>query len=142
MELFGDGPQTPLDIYEFYMERICRRIRMLLPNTKVIFATSTPVWEEAYTNPNSMRHNSVIEAYNAAAVKIVTKYGFQVNDLYARMKDVPKHYYSDQTHFNTREAAQWITEQVVSTICDVTGAKASPVDFDAIFAEKETKQNG
>ena len=134
LELFNDGPQTPLDVYELYIHRICRRIRMLYPNTKVIFATSTPVWEEAYLNPErSMRRNSTIASYNAAAVKIVTEYGFAVNDLYGLMKDVPKSYYSDKTHFNTKEAAQRLAGQVAGVIAAELGITLSHVDYDALF---------
>ncbi len=138
LELFEDGPQTPLDVYELYIERICRRIRLLFPDTKVIFATSTPVWEEAYRNPQrSIRRNSTIEAYNAAAIRIVTKYGFAVNDLYELMRDIPKSYYSDMTHFNTKEAAQMLAGQVAGTIASSLGITTAEVDYDAFFAPKD-----
>ena len=90
LRLFEDEPATSLPVYQQYLERLCVRSRKVAPNAKVIFATSTPIQEEAYLQPErAMRYNREIEAYNAAAVEIVTKHGFAVNDLYGWMKDVP-----------------------------------------------------
>lgn len=44
---------------------------------------------------NFKRYNEEIEAYNEAAVGIVKKYGFQVNDLYAVSKNLPAQARSD-----------------------------------------------
>ena len=40
LRLFEEEPHTPLDVYEYYIERICIRIKKLCPNAHVIFATS------------------------------------------------------------------------------------------------------
>ena len=135
LRLFEDEPATPLAVYQQYIERICVRIRKMAPNAKVIFATSTPIREEAYLQPErAMRFNREIEAYNAVAVEIVKRHGFAVNDLYSRMKDVPVSWYSDKTHFYTKEATAWITGQVLQTIEAAIGIHGTELDYDALFA--------
>lgn len=120
--LYEDGCLTPPDFYEYFLDRICNRIKILFPNAKVIFATSTPVIEERFTTPKiSQRKNSDIEKYNDIACKIVKKYGFYINDLYAITKDVPESYYSDMTHLYTPEGAHLHTNAVLRAIGDVMG---------------------
>jgi len=133
--LFEDEPMVPLELYKYYMERICRRIQLLFPKAKVIFATSTPIDEEGYeiSAKRFMRYNKEIEEYNAAAVEIVKKYGFAVNDLYGLMKDVPKSYHSDKTHFYTKEATKMMTEQVIKSIQACVDVEAKELDYDALF---------
>ena len=120
LRLFGDDVMTPLAFYEDNIRRICMRIRYLFPNAKAIFATSTPVLEDQF-GKDAKRLNCDIEAYNAAAVRIVTDFGFEINDLYALMKDTPREYHSDMTHFYTPEATALLTETVSSAICDAMG---------------------
>ena len=40
---------VPPEIYKYYIDRICKYLKMLYPNAKIIFATSTPVQEELFT---------------------------------------------------------------------------------------------
>lgn len=115
LRLFGEEPNTPIEIYEYYIERICQRIKKLCPNAKVIFATSTSVIPERMA-PDFMRYNEDIEKYNAAAVKIVTKYGFEVNDLYAVSKTLPEEAHSDAVHYYTDIGTQAYSKQVLSYI--------------------------
>ncbi len=115
---YGDGCLTPPEVYEAFIDRICRRIRVLFPNAKVIFATSTPVVESRFPNPTvSHRKNRDIEKYNEIAVNIAKKYGFFVNDLYAAVKDVPEDYYSDMTHLYTPEGTRILTSAVLRSLC-------------------------
>lgn len=138
LNLFDDGPMVPLEIYEQYIDRICRRIRLLLPKAQVIFATSTPVDEAAYQNPKkTLRENRVIESYNAAAVKIVTGYGFRVNDLYGFLKDKPLSWHSDKTHYYTRQATEAITGQVLQAISECMDVEIKPVDYVSLFPENK-----
>lgn len=136
LTMFEDGCLTPIEVYEQFMERVCKRIKLICPNAKVIFATSTPVNEAGY-DPNFMRYNADIEKYNAVAVKVVKNYGFEVNDLYALLADKPMSYHSDMTHFYTREAAELITNAVVEKITKSIGIESQSVDFDAYFVKKE-----
>jgi len=46
LRLFEEEPHTPVDIYAYYIDRICVRIQKLFPEAKVIFATSTSVLAE------------------------------------------------------------------------------------------------
>ena len=46
---FPDGEiHTPVEIYKYYIDRVCTRIKQLFPRAKVIFATSTPVREHLF----------------------------------------------------------------------------------------------
>ena len=46
LRLFGDEPFTEINYYGETLKRIYRRIRLLFPNAKIIFALSTSVKEE------------------------------------------------------------------------------------------------
>lgn len=138
LTMYEDGCLTPIEVYGQFMDRVCKRIRLICPNAKVIFATSTPVNEEGYKSPSTfMRYNADIEKYNAVAIEVVRRHGFEVNDLYALLADKPMSYHSDMTHFYTREAAELITDAVVSKINAVVGTESVPVDFDAHFVKKD-----
>ncbi len=126
---------VPLEIYKYYIDRICRYLKMLYPKAKVIFATSTPVQEELFTG--FKRYNKDVELYNAAAVEICKKHGFEINDLYALTSAAPKEYHSDLTHFYTKEGTELITNQVVSYIEKAIGEKAKKLDYDMLFAEEK-----
>ncbi len=122
--LYEDGCLTPIEFYEYFMDKVCNRIKVLFPNAKVIFATSTPVLEERFTSPEiSHRKNSDIKKYNEVACNIAKKYGFYINDLYAVTKDVDISYYSDMTHLYTPEGAQLHTNAVLKAIGDAVGEK-------------------
>lgn len=113
--LFGEEPNTPLEIYEYYIERICKRIKKLCPNAKVIFATSTSVLTEKMAE-DFKRYNEDIEKYNEAAVRIVAKYGFAVNDLYAVSKTLPEEARSDAVHYYTDMGTEAYSKQVLEYI--------------------------
>ena len=116
LRLFGEEHHTPIEIYKYYIERICIRIKKLCPNAKVIFATSTSVQTEKMS-PNFIRYNNEIEEYNAAAVEIVKKYGFSVNDLYAVSASLSPEAHSDAVHYYT----QAFTDSTVSHIMAALG---------------------
>ena len=120
LRLFGEEPHTPVDVYAYYIDRICIRIQKLFPDAQVIFATSTSVQSE-FMSPNFMRYNEEIEAYNAAAIKVVSKYGFRVNDLYAISVDLPAEAHSDAVHYYTPMGTKSLTEQVLSYILPALG---------------------
>ena len=118
----------PPEVYEAFIDRICRRIRVLFPNAKVIFATSTHVVESRFPNPDvSHRKNSDIEKYNEIAVNVVKKYGFFLNDLYAAVKDLPEDCYSDMTHLYTPEGTSILTSAVLRSLC--SALELDPVEF-------------
>ncbi len=120
LRLFGEEHHTPIEIYKYYIERICIRIKKLCPNAKVIFATSTSVQTERMS-PNFIRYNNEIEEYNAAAVEIVKKYGFSVNDLYAVSASLSPEAHSDAVHYYTQEGTEAFTNSTVSHIMAALG---------------------
>ena len=115
LRLFGEEPNTPIEIYEYYIDRICQRIKKLCPRAKVIFATSTSVISERMT-ADFKRYNEDIETYNEAAVKIVKKYGFEVNDLYSLSKTLPEEAHSDAVHYYTDLGTETFSKQVLQFV--------------------------
>ena len=120
IRMFGEEPHTPLDIYEYYIERICIRIKKICPNASVIFATSTKVISEKM-NGIYKRYNEEIEKYNEVAVKVVKKYGFKVNDLYALSATLPEEAHSDVVHYYTPIGTEAFTNQVLSVVLPELG---------------------
>ena len=120
--LFDDGPQTPFPAYTECIERICRRMKLVFPKAKYIFATSTPVNEAGWKEPQRVcRRNADIRAYNAAAAEIARSHGMAVNDLYSFLENAPLEWHSDQTHFYTMPATAALARQVTGTVCDALG---------------------
>ena len=106
---------TPFEVYAYYIDRICVRIKKLCPNATVIFATSTAVQEEKM-HRNFMRRNEDIEKYNEAATEIVKKHGFLVNDLYSFSKTLPDEAHSDPVHYYTPLGTEAFTNRVLSVL--------------------------
>jgi len=113
LRLFEEEPHTPIEVYTYYIDRICQRIQKLFPNAAVIFATSTSVLSEQM-DKDFKRYNEEIEKYNAAAVKVVEKYGFAVNDLYGVSVQLPVEAHSDPVHYYTSAGTKAFTKQVLS----------------------------
>jgi len=128
--LFGeDEPHTPIEIYKYYIDRCCIRFKKFYPHAKIIFATSTSVCPELI--PSECKcENKDIEAYNAAAVEIVKKHGFEVDDLYSVTKQLPKEAYSDFMHFDTKLGRETLTNAVVSTL-------SKALELDEVLQYKE-----
>ncbi len=122
----GDEPFTPPEIYGYYVERICRRLKSLYPNAELIFATTTPVQEELYDFWFA-RKNADIDAINEKAVSIAEACGMKVNDLNSLMKKQPESVFSDKTHFNTPEGREVLTKAVLKAVCPSLG-----VNFDEL----------
>ncbi|MGN1120812.1 MAG: hypothetical protein ACI4RV_00515, partial [Eubacteriales bacterium] len=124
LRLFEDDTLTPLSFYTYFIEKIHQRIRLLFPNAREIFATSTPVAEDMWPEPKrAMRYNADIRAFNQAAVEVLAPYSVQIDDLYTLMENVPASMHSDQTHFYTPEATERIGNQVCACILDALGEK-------------------
>lgn len=120
LRLFEEEPQTPLDVYAYYIDRVCVRIKKMFPNAKVIFATSTSVQSEKM-DKNFKRYNEEIEKYNEAAVAVVKKHGFLVNDLYAVSASLPEEAHSDTVHYYTSLGTEAFTKQVLSHLAPLLG---------------------
>jgi len=120
LRLFGEDVHTPIEIYTYYIERICVRIQKIYPNAKVIFAASTRVQSEKMSK-DFMRYNEEIEKYNEAAIAVVKKYGFEVNDLYAVSAALPDEAHSDAVHYYTPIGTEAFTNKVLSCIVPALG---------------------
>ena len=135
LRLFEEEPHTPVEIYAYYLERICIRIKKLCPNAKVIFATSTSVLSEKMSK-DFKRYNEDIEKYNDAAVKVVTKYGFAVNDLYAASVSLPEEAHSDAVHYYTPMGTEAFTKQVLSFVAPALGLEKAPEYCEVMYSNK------
>lgn len=135
LELFGDEPITPIEWYEQYMHRICKRIKLLCPKAKVVFATSTPINEPLYEEKKArfFRTNANIRAYNAVAKKVVESHGFAVNDLYGFLENAPENWFSDKTHYYTQPATEAMTNRVLDVIYEQLGIQGEKMDFAGLF---------
>lgn len=135
LRMGDDLPHTELPVYQNYLHRVCLAIERLFPNAQQVFATSTAVREERFTGVLK-RFNADIEAYNAAAIEVVTQHGAKINDLYAVTKNAPEDVYSDSTHFNTKAGTQLVTQPVIACVEQTLGIQAKPLDFDRMFSEQ------
>lgn len=135
LRLFGEDPHTPLDVYEYYIDRICIRIKKLFPEAKVIFATSTWVQSEKMS-PDAKRYNEEIEAYNKVAVDTVKKYGFIVNDLYEVAKSLPDEAHSDAVHYYTSMGTEAFTKKVLSALTPALNLSEVPEYKEKLYVKK------
>ncbi len=135
LRLFGEDPHTPVDIYEYYIERICIRIQKICPNARVIFATSTSVISEKMAM-DCKRYNEEIEKYNEAAINIVKKYGFEVNDLYAISSTLPEEAHSDAVHYYTSMGTEAFTKQVLSYVAPALGIEEEIAYREELYKSK------
>lgn len=134
LRLFGEDVHTPIEIYSYYIDRICARIQKIFPDAKVIFATSTAVQSEKMS-ADFKRYNEEIEAYNAAAVETVTKYGFAVNDLYAVSASLPAEAHSDAVHYYTPIGTEAFANQVLSFVAQAAALDTVPTYKEALHTD-------
>ena len=111
LRLFGDEPLTDIETYGIMLKRVYKRIRILFPNAKVIFALSTAVIEE-WGDPNFFRYNKEIEQYNQKAVEVMNELGVEINDLYTLSKTFNNSLHSDWVHFGT-EGSKILADKVI-----------------------------
>lgn len=140
IELYGDEPLTPIPFYSQLIRRIDKRLRMLFPHARLVFATSTPV-DESKGYSDFMRHNATIERYNAAAVEALSATDTVINDLYGLMRDLPDSYRSDWVHFYTPKATELIGGRVLSVICELAGISPREVKLESFEPERYSTAN-
>lgn len=140
LELFGDAPLTPLAYYGEAIGRIDKRLRMLFPKAKMVFATSTNV-NEAKANPDFFRHNTTIQKYNAQALEALKDTDTVINDLYSLTASVPDSYRSDWVHFYTPEGTELIGGKVLSVICKMLAITPEQIDMESFESENYSKSN-
>ena len=140
IELFGDEPITTISYYSQVILRIYKRLRMLFPNAKIVFATSTAV-DEDRCGPHFKRHNTVIEEFNKAAIDALSGTDTIINDLYGVTANAPLSYHSDFVHYYTNEGTELIGGAVLSVICKELDIAASEVNIENFDPEHYTKEN-
>ena len=120
----GDPPMTPPEIYGYYLERIILRLKDLYPGARQIFALTTPVRDEKYTDPWFSRKDADVVAINRTARAVAEKYGIPVNDLYAAAKTRdPDEIFNGAVHFNYA-GSKLLAEAVLRAVCPALGVEA------------------
>jgi acyl-CoA thioesterase-1 len=112
---YGDEPLTPPDVYAGLLRRIYRRIGILFPAAKVIFALSTPLVEGMNKNPVFQRTNDDIRKYNAIAEGVMKDLNVEVNDLFSVAWEFPAELHSDWVHY-TGEGYRLLADAVVKAV--------------------------
>ena len=140
LDLFGDEPLSSLSYYGQAIARIDKRLRMLFPSAKIVFATSTNVCEEM-SNPDFTRHNSTIEKYNARALEALSGTDTVINDLYSLTATFPRSYRSDWVHFYTPEGTERIGGRVLSLICEQLDIRPSQINIEDFRPENYSKDS-
>ena len=140
LELFEDEPLSTVDYSKNAIGRIDKRLRMLFPKAKMVFATSTSVNEEIM-DKNFRRHNSVIERYNETAKEVLSGTDTSINDLYTLTTAFTKEYRSDFVHFYTDKGTEIIGGRVLSVICSELDISADEVDIENFKPENYSKDN-
>ncbi len=135
LRLLGEDVHTPIDIYRYYIDRICARIQKVFPNATVIFATSTQVLSEKMS-ADFKRYNEEIEEYNKAASEIAARYGFAINDLYAVSAALPEEAHSDPVHYYTPMGTEVLTNQVLSYLAPALGLDSVPKYKEALYTDR------
>ena len=140
IELFGDGPLTSLSYYGEAIARIDKRLRMLFPKAKIVFATSTKV-NEKLCGFEFRRRNEIIEKYNAEALRVLSNTDTVINDLYSLTKTFPDSYHSDWVHYYTPEATEVIGGRVLSVICQLLALAPEQINIENFSPERYSKDN-
>ena len=140
LELFGDEPLTSLSYYREAIIRIDKRLRMLFPKAKFVFATSTNV-SEKMAKPEFLRHNATIEKYNTEALCALTGTDTVINDLFLLTSTVPDSYRSDWVHFYTPEGTELIGGKVLSVICELLSISPNEVNIKNFQPERYSGSN-
>ena len=140
LELFGDEPLTSLDYYGEAIGRIDKRLRLLFPRAKIIFATSTKIIE-GKSEPDFTRHNSNIEKYNAEALRVLADTDTVINDLSPFTASLPESAHSDWVHYYTPEGTEAIGGRVLSVICELLDITPSEVNIENFEPERYSKSN-
>jgi hypothetical protein len=114
LRLMGDEPFTEINDYGKMLVRVYDRIRSVFPNAKIVFATSTSVIEE-WGNPDFMRYNKEINAYNEKAKEVLLPLGVKINDLYPLSCTLDAPYRTDWVHYNN-EGSEILAKAVIKAI--------------------------
>ena len=140
LEIFGDEPLTSLSYYGAAIARIDKRLHMLFPKAKFVFATSTNV-NEKMCGSAFMRHNATIKKYNAEALRALSDTDTIINDLYSLTASVPDSYRSDGVHFSTPEGTELIGGKVLSVLCELLDITSEQINIENFNPENYSKSD-
>lgn len=87
LRIDGDAPLVSISVYEENLQRIIQRIRLVFPEARIIFATTTAVLDGKMSPDFCRRENDVLE-YNLRASKIMRQHGIEIDDLHKLTSDV------------------------------------------------------
>ena len=140
LELFGDEPLTSYQYYGEAVARIHKRLRMLFPNAKIVFATSTAVIEER-CSVDFRRHNANIEKFNKTAIDALADTDAIVNDMFAFTLNCPAECHSDGVHFNNDKGIALTGGKVISVICKELDIAPADVNIENFEPERYSESN-
>jgi len=103
--ILDDEPITPVNVYARQLKRVYGRIRLLFPNARVIFATTTPVLNPCRQGCTEIR-NEDIEEYNRAAIEALRPLDVEINDLHAEAESFGADCYRTERYFSEKGARQ------------------------------------
>lgn len=116
LRILGDDTFTSPAHYADNLKRLEKRLRLLFPKAKQIFATSTAIIEKGWPPPYQ-RYNKDIEQFNKIAVETLAPLNVSINDLYALTKNVDESFRSDVSHFSTPQGVKLLGGRVVEVVC-------------------------
>ena len=98
--------QVPLDQYEANLRDMLVQAQRLAART--IWVRTTPVIDERHNRLNTtfQRFETDVEAYNAAADRIMQEYGITAIDLFTFTRNLGPDVYADHVHFTPEVRAQ------------------------------------
>ena len=105
---------TTLEEYGKNLWKIISIMRLLYPNAKIIFATTTPMNPDSIVPVNPRTTEEIIE-YNKVAKKVCLENNVVINDLFALCENWGAEMFKDYTHF-TDSANQQLANQVSEEI--------------------------
>lgn len=114
---FGEEPLNTVEQYTQMLERIYLRIKKFCPNAKQIFATTTPIVESRFLEPDKrMRYNSDVVLYNRAALEKLKHLDISIDDLYSVAVKLDESCWSDMTHLYTPMGKKALGDAVLESI--------------------------
>ena len=140
IELFDDGPLTSFDYYGEAVARVDKRLRLLFPKAKIVFATSTTVLE-GKCGANYVRHNATIAKFNQTAIQAFSDRDTVINDLFSLTEKMPESYHSDAVHYYTDRGTETLGGAVLGVICRELGISSAQVNLENFEPERYTAEN-
>jgi acetyl esterase/lipase len=126
--LHGLGTRIPTDEYEPLLRKYVENYREMSPNSKLIWASITPVRKKGTTILDDDDDNKLIAARNLIAAKVMTEHSIPINDLYAlaiKHLDLGK---QDGTHW--LDEASWIfAKQIAKKVMAAIDAKSKQAEW-------------